>query len=354
MKKTKFFKSITILGLTFLVLIALFGDVQAKTITLVFSTHDPQGGSWAATYEPFFAAVEKRTNGNIKIEPHWGGELVGLFDAYAAAADGTVDIAHIMPTINPGKVPLEDIQAFNSYDRFVYGRSQQFWELHKTIPEINEAFKETRVLFKLATFPNFLTLIKGKQINRLEDCKGLKFLATGKWDARRFEALGMVPMSMMPEETFMALQTGVMEGATLTYPSLYDFGWGEVIKNIVLLNVRPAVWAAVMNINTWNKIPTEYQKIIEEECEKMPAKQDAIQMKMFRELGVKFKKDHPDANIIEISKEEQLRFINADKPVWKEYIKELDTMGLSGEKIIDTYLKLEKKYSSKEYEKYAE
>ena len=114
----------------------------------------------------------------------------------------------------------------------------------------------------------------------------------------------MVPMSMMPEETFMALQTGVMEGAVLTYPSLYDFGWGEVIKNIVLLNVRPAVWAAVMNLDTWKKIPAEYQKIIEEECEKMPAKQDAIQMKMYRDLSAKFVKEHPDVNIIEIPPEE--------------------------------------------------
>ena len=49
-----------------------------KRYTLVFSSHDIRGGSWAKTYEPWFSEIEKRTNGRVKIEAHWGGELVDL------------------------------------------------------------------------------------------------------------------------------------------------------------------------------------------------------------------------------------------------------------------------------------
>jgi TRAP-type C4-dicarboxylate transport system substrate-binding protein len=350
MKTDKTFKFISILGLVFLISIVFFSNVQAKSTTLIFSTHDPETGSWGPFYKPWLAAIEKRTNGAVKIEVHWGAELVGFFESMSAVEDGSIDIAHTMPSMYTNKFPLEDIASFNSYDTHVYGRSRQAQELFDSLPEMAASFKKTKNLFRCATFPNFVATIKGVQFTKVEECKGIKILGTGKWDSKRFEALGMVPMSIMPEETFMSLQTGVMEAATFTLPALYDFGWAEVIKHLVMLNVRPAWWACVMNKDAWNSLPPEYQKIIEEESKKMPAIKDEMELTAFRDLKAKFLKDYPDAKEIQIPKKEVKRFIDADKQVWVEFEKELNSLGFDGKKIIETHLRLEKKYSSKEYD----
>jgi len=79
-KTKKASKFISIFGLVLLITLTVFSNVQAKSTTLIFSTHDPETGSWGPFYQPWFAAIEKRTNGAVKIEAHWGGELVGFFE----------------------------------------------------------------------------------------------------------------------------------------------------------------------------------------------------------------------------------------------------------------------------------
>ena len=107
------------------------GSVAAKPIKLVFSTHDVKGGNWEEIYKPYFDEITKRTDGNIIIEDHWGGELAGFFESYDAAASGIVDIVHTLPTSYPKRIPMEDIASFTSFTVKRYATSQLFWELHK-------------------------------------------------------------------------------------------------------------------------------------------------------------------------------------------------------------------------------
>jgi TRAP-type C4-dicarboxylate transport system substrate-binding protein len=322
----------------------------AKPITLIFSSHDPAKGSWAETYGPWFAAIEQRTKGMVKIEAHWNGELAGLFDAYNAASDGTVDIAHTMPTMTPNIFPMEDVAALSSFDVINYGVSQQHTELTKAFPEMQAAYTKAnlKLLFKPVTFPNYFFMTKGNAIRTFADCKGKKFLSTGTWDSEVWKAFGMVPVSLMPQETFTALQTGIVNGGVLTMPSLFDFNWGEVTPNVSVVNTRPAVWACVMNLKKWNSLPAEYQKIIEEESAKIPAIQDAIQLRLDKELKPKATQQW-GTQYFTVSPEELAKFTAALQPVRAAFVADMNAKGLPGQKLMDEFLKLEKKYAGSAY-----
>jgi TRAP-type C4-dicarboxylate transport system substrate-binding protein len=154
---------------------------------------------------------------------------------------------------------------------------------------------------------------------------------------------------MMPNETFLNLQTGVVDGATLTLASLFDFGWGEVTPFITESNVRCGSFQWVMNLKKWNSLSAEYQKIITEEAAKIPARQDAQQNRFDRDL-------RPDATakwgteFIKFTQDDYLKMNDMTAPVLAKFKSDLDAKGLPGTKILDEWLNLAKKYSGSEYQ----
>ena len=322
----------------------------AKPVTLVFSSHDPKGGSWAEVYDPFFAAVEQRTNGMVKFEQHWGGELSGFFEAYDNAAQGNFDVAQSMASMYPNLFPLEDITSIVKYDVNNLAVTQAITELASKFPEMGQAYEKsgTHLLWRAATFPNMSCMGKGKAIRSVDDFKGKKYLSTGPWDALMWEALGMTGLSMMPNETFLNLQTGVVDGATLTLASLFDFGWGEVTPFITETNVRCGSFMVVMNLKQWNSLSPDFQKIITEEAAKIPAKQDAQQLRFDRDL-------RPQATakwgteFIKFTQADYLKMNELTAPVLAKFKADFDAKGLPGTKMLDEWLKLSVKYSGPEY-----
>jgi TRAP-type C4-dicarboxylate transport system substrate-binding protein len=189
---------------------------------------------------------------------------------------------------------------------------------------------------------------EGKAVRSFEDLKGKKYLSTGPWDAATWEAFGMVPMSMMPDETYLNLQTGVCDGATLTLASLFDFGWGDVTPYITETNVRPGAFQLVINLDKWNSLPDEYQKIIMEEAAKVPERQDQQQLRFDRDLR---------DDCIEKWGTEFIPFTQADydkmeelsAPVKEKFAADLDAMGLPGTELLNEAMSLQVKYSGQEY-----
>jgi len=321
-----------------------------KPVTLVVSMVDNKGSSWAEVYDPFYAAVEQRTNGMVQFEQHFGGELSGFFEAYDNCAQGNFDMAQCMVSMYPNLFPLEDITSVVTYDVNNLAVTQAVTELASKFPEMAQAYENsgTHLLWRTATFPNMSCMAKGKAIRSVADFQGKKYLSTGPWDAAMWEALGMTGLSMMPNETFLNLQTGVVDGATLTLASLFDFGWGEVTPLITETNVRCGSFQMVINLKTWNSLPADTRKIMEEEAAKIPERQDQQQLRFDRDL-------RPEATakwgteFIPFTNADYLKMNELTAPVLAKFKSDLDSQGLPGTKILDEWLALAVKYSGSEY-----
>jgi TRAP-type C4-dicarboxylate transport system substrate-binding protein len=318
--------------------------------TLIFSSHDAEGGTWAEIFNPFFAEIEQRTNGGIKIEQHWNGELAGFFESYGTCADGIVDITQSQVQMYPNLFPMEDITTLPSCDVQCWGRAQQWQELYDKTPKLQEAYanSNTKLLFKTSTYPNYAMMRTGAAIRSFADFKGKKFLTTGKYDSLKWEALGMVPLSMMPDETFMNVQTGVCDGVYFSIPALWDFGMTEIIKSMTATNFAGGVFSCVMNLDTWNSLPAEYQKIIMEAAAKVPALEDAQQWRLHDEYKVKaineFGIEH-----IELSQADLAKITDSLIPIREMWVGEMEAAGLPGQQLLDDMLRLEQKYAGNEY-----
>ena len=99
------------------------GAASAATI-LRYSDHEPLGGMRTRFLKDvFFAAVEKESNGRLKIEDHWDAELASGYDALRAVGKGEVaDVATVVPEYTAKELPLHQI--FKSFPTGPAGAKQ--------------------------------------------------------------------------------------------------------------------------------------------------------------------------------------------------------------------------------------
>jgi TRAP-type transport system periplasmic protein len=319
-----------------------------QPIKIVFSSNEPPM-SWLATdvMMPWIADIEKATGGAIKVEPHWGGELAESSEAYDAVVNGITDMGDPKPTEWPTRFVLTQVVTMNSYDILCYKRSLAYWELYQKYPELQAEYKDTKVLWLYdQTFGAFATT--NKALRTLADCQGLKMLGVGEWIAAREKALGMIPVSMAPMDMMPALQKGVLDGCTIAPFLLRDFQMGAFLKYVTDVSCSMTPWAFVMNKNTWNKIPANVQKTMEDVSMQWMNKVDELYMKMTADRLGSAPKEF-GIEVINLPANEKAKWAALDTPVRDQFVKSLDSKGLPGQKIMADFLALEKKYSAQEY-----
>jgi TRAP-type C4-dicarboxylate transport system substrate-binding protein len=95
--------------------------------------------------------------------------------------------------------------------------------------------------------------------------KGLKVRATGL-SAKIVESLGGTPVAMSQPETYEALQKGVVEATFCPVETLKGWKQGEVIEAVTdtaAIGYTTSMFV-VMNTDSWAKLSSDQQAIIEE------------------------------------------------------------------------------------------
>jgi TRAP-type transport system periplasmic protein len=320
----------------------------AKSTTLVFSGQEMPGDALVTGFfQPWFAEIEKRTAGKVKVEDHWGEQLVKNVDSFRGIKTGVIDIAQVPVMSLPNDFPMDVIVGFTSYNTVCYGRSQVWWDLYQQFPEIQNEYKGTKVLGLFSPSDTYIGTVK-KPVNTLEDMQGLKMLCTGGWDADRGKALGWTPVTVGPQDLFPALQNGLLDGNAVPPFCLRDFKVGEMLHYVSTVPVYPALFAVVMNIDKWNSLPADVQKIIDGMTLEFIKTNDNFQCKLAQDRMQSAPKEF-NLQISKPSAQELTRWVQADKPVLDKFTSGLNDKGLPGTKLKDAYLQLEQKYAAPEY-----
>ena len=168
--------------------------------------------------------------------------------------------------------------------------------------------------------------------------------------AARAQSLGSVPVSSTPPETYSFWEKGVADGGNVvTLPELFTYKWGDVIKYVNLIPMTRPPMATIMNLQKWNSLPPDIQKIMNDMIPEITDIADKNQVLSYKdaiarapkELGTTFHRP---------SKDEIARWTAVDKPVQDKFIADLEAKGMPGKQFYADYLALEQKYSAPEYE----
>jgi TRAP-type C4-dicarboxylate transport system substrate-binding protein len=256
----------------------------------------------------------------------------------------------MFPGMVAGKFPLDEIQFLPPMDYLCYRPTRVYADLYNQFPEVGAQYDEVKFLWQSTETGTFMSSGQQKLITKLEDFDGLKMLVAGGTQALRLEALGAVPVPLPPTEVYSALEKGTVDAQPVTLKTLVAFGWAEVQHYLYLVRLTGMSQAFVMNMDTWNSLPPDIQKIFEDlGNEHMVDVVDKGRWQIYHEM-VRRLVDEFGMEIVDIPPEEVARWQEAAQAGTDIYTAQLEEKGLPGKAFVDAYYQLDKKYSSSEYE----
>lgn len=229
--------------------------------------------SWPKSLDTLFGAAEimgkavaEATDNKFQIQVFAGGEIVPALQVVDAVQNGTVECGHSASYYYFGKDPTF---AFGTSVAFgPNARLNQGWfTLGGGKEVLNDFYKKYNATALLAG--NTGCQMGGwfrKEINSVEDLKGLKF-RIGGFPGRVLQKLGAVPQQIAGGDIYPALEKGTIDAAEWVGP--YDdekLGFYKIAPHYYY----PGWWEGgsmlftFINLDKWNALPKSYQAILQQ------------------------------------------------------------------------------------------
>jgi len=231
----------------------------------VLTPQDP----YQAAFLTWAEAVSRRTNGNLKVEVFPSAQLGVEEDILEQIRQGAnvgqnTDAARLgnyVPGIAAMNAPyfvesLEEVQKIANAPTFKEWKA----ELERT-----QGFK----ILSFFWVQGFRQMFTNVPIRKPADLNGLRIRTPPApiWQ-ESIRAIGAVPVALAYGEVYPGMQTRAIDGAELSFTAGYNMKFHEVAKyvsetkHILLINFE------VISSKWFSSLPAEYQKILQEECDK--------------------------------------------------------------------------------------
>lgn len=331
-------RGLWLLGSVFLILILAGSLVEdaagadAKTIELSFASYIPPF-HWGHSqlFEPWAKAVQKATNGKVKVTIYPAGSLLKPRETYEGVKRGAADIGIGFAAFNPGRFPLCEAAGLPLGAPTAKLTGHAFWKLYKNFPALNKEFSDVKVIVITTSTP--AKLLTRKPVRSMKDLKGMKIRVPGKWDAKTITKLGGTPILMPTSQIYMSLERGVIEGAVAPYDTLVSFKLKELVTDVTDVNLGSVVMYWIMNLEKWKSFPADIQKqidsvsgdnLIDQACEVFDKN-----VELGKEAGVK-----KGIAIHKLSSAEKPKWTAVFKAVQDEWSQSMEDKGLPGKKFL--------------------
>ncbi|WP_041775865.1 TRAP transporter substrate-binding protein DctP [Blastococcus saxobsidens] len=225
-----------------------------------YSTEHPIA---VASILPFMEEVERQSDGRITFEYFGSNELVEATDIPSAIQDGIADMGNLLyiGSVNPLMyvVQLPGLYA----DPETGAASEALLDFVTENENVAGTLDETGIhpLICLTT-TNYQILTSGP-VNSPQDLQGRQLRASGNVLPLSIDALGAVPVNLSINETYEAINRGVVDGVSISVPSVREYAFTEVAPNVVV-NVNLGGFPVCYGISEgiWDELSPEDQELM--------------------------------------------------------------------------------------------
>lgn len=241
------------------------GKMQWKLVS-AWPKNLPGPGVAAQTLADRITAL---SGGRIEVKLFAAGELVPGTGVFDAVSQGTAELYHAVPAYWGSK--SKGILLFGSQPFGLRADEQFGWMAHGGGQAL---YDEMYARFKLKPFlcgnsgPQWAGWFR-KELQSVEDLKGLKFRTTGLASEMCAE-LGMAVQAMSGRDMFQALQSGALDAGEFIGPwSDSALGFQQVAKNYYWPGVGEPSSAEEcgVNLDVYNKLPQDLKDVVKSACE---------------------------------------------------------------------------------------
>ena len=287
--------------------------------------------------------VAKRTDGKFKFKLYYGGQLSKSKENLDGISVGAFEAALFCAAYHPGKnkplnvldlpfLPLTSLDVMIKVHNAVYNhpsakKALAKWNAHLYMPNV---------------LPQYEYMGKGTPPAKVSDFKGKRLRALGGM-GRAAKAIGAVPTTMPASETYTALSRGTVDA--IGFPFTYTFSAYKLDEvsdwyttNMVLGTVNCPV---VFNVNSWNKLPKQYQKLLNDLKGEASNAQKQAYTKKDKE-NLKKWAANPKLTAVKIDEAEMAEFRRiGGQPLWNDWVKE-NAGDIPAQELLDLVLKTAK------------
>lgn len=208
--------------------------------------------------------IQELSEGKLTVKLYAGGELVPPLEVFDAVSSGAADCYHSASYYFQGKS-----KAFNFFTTVPFGLTAPEMAAWLYYGGGQELWDELAGKFNMKPFPVGNTGVQmggwfAKEINKLDDLKGLKYRMPGL-GGEVFRRLGVAVSNLPPQEILPALQSGAIDGTEWVGPYIdLAFGFHKVVKYYYQPGIHEPGSALdfSVNLDVWKSLTPAQQEII--------------------------------------------------------------------------------------------
>ncbi|MFQ5826215.1 MAG: TRAP transporter substrate-binding protein [Dehalococcoidia bacterium] len=343
MNQRKTLLTISFIVLTSLLLTGIFGcapkavepaPTPVKPIELTYAHWVPPTSPFVKYHiQPWIEMVEQQSGGRIKITEQGAGALGGAAEHYDLAVKGIADISFAAVGFTPGRFLLSEGLA-----------------VPMTFPDAAITNDVVKALFKPYLAKEFgqvkplgmgigldALLYNGprtKQVQTLEDLKGLKVRTLGGLMTPGLEALGAIPVNVPLPDVYLAMERGVIDAGSTDVAMATSFKLAEVTSSTLDFGFGRGIVVIAMNLDSYNRLPADLQALLDRLGDEIPAlnarANDAPTAAAYEKLRA--------AGPVEaLAPQELERWSKVLQPVVAEWIQELEGKGIAAREFFNAF-----------------
>jgi TRAP-type C4-dicarboxylate transport system substrate-binding protein len=211
----------------------------------------------------FAAEVEKRTKGELKFEIYPGGSLVKSKQQFDALSTGSLDMTLYPLAYSGGKIPEVNITLMPA---LISSYEQGYrWKNAPIGKELTSILDKHNVKIVTWLWQAGGVVSRDKPIVGPDDVKGLKVRGAGKSMDEMLKAAGAAISNVPSNETYSAMQSGVLDGVWTSSASLMSFRLNELAKHVTTARNK-TFWymfePLLMSKSTYDALTPAQQKIV--------------------------------------------------------------------------------------------
>lgn len=268
----------------------------------------------------FNELLEEKSNGRIQVDYKSNGTLGDEEELLQQVMNGSIQAACISTsTFSNYSDEMDALQLPFLYDSYETEsealKSEQAHALYDAMEKYNVKITDV-VEIGFRQFANNV-----RPITSMEDLSGIKMrIVPSSLLTKVAEAIGMTSTPVSYSEIYSALQSGVIDGEEINLISIVSNSHYEVLKYVSLINFYSFPSAMSFNLDWFNSLSEDDQKLIEECSEEAVA----YAMEQTEQIDQDSEKrcEEEGLQINTISDTEKQKFIDACQSIYDEYEKD--------------------------------
>jgi TRAP-type C4-dicarboxylate transport system substrate-binding protein len=291
---------------------------------------------------PWIEELKQKSKGRLIVQFYEPNTLCPMDEAWTAVKSGIADIAF---HANRNQFPLSNVVAMPFMFKSAEAASLTIWEMINEFPEMAAEYKGAKLLWAF-TSAEYQLHTKKIKVSKLSDIKGKKIIVWTPNGRTYTAALGAVPVAITPLDTYMALQRGMADGVFCPLAPMRSYKTDEVTKYHNIINFSQDPFWGAMNINSFEKLPPDLQKLLLDTCGTPMARLFGKTLDDGDTAAIKYLKSKGHV-FIDIPENEIDGWRAQVTTVYEDWIKDMEGRGYKdARKIFETAQKLGKKYQA--------